>query len=421
MKLRTQKGTHALIGFFFLTICSPSLLAAPFPRVYLQTTATVVEPKGGIRLTWTTSNVSRCEARGDWYGPREINGGWNLNWLEKDHQYQLVCFGPGGTASDSVSITIGDPTAGTPPSTPPSTDPAPNPEPEPESPPTQTPPSPPSGSQPWVVLQSSAASVPVGGGIRLTWDSRNVTRCQAGGAWGGQREVDGGWNLNYLARTHTYSLTCTGPAGQTTDSITVYVGESAPGNTPSTGSGSENGSDGSSNPGTGEEESPSTQPTVALSISDTLIDPGGTTRLSWTSDDASYCRATGGPWSGNRGTSGSESSGAIYATTTFTIQCGDGDLTAVSMATVSVREEMTVRWRAPTENTDGTPLTDLAAYRIYYGSSSRSYSDFVEVRNPSATQHSFMIPSGSYLVAMTSLDSEGNESRFSNEVRLSTQ
>ena len=29
----------------------------------------------------------------------------------------------------------------------------------------------------------------------------------------------------------------------------------------------------------------------------------------------------------------------------------------------------TLSWDAPTSNTNGTPLTDLAGYRIYYGSS----------------------------------------------------
>src|SRR3989475_10884580 len=29
-----------------------------------------------------------------------------------------------------------------------------------------------------------------------------------------------------------------------------------------------------------------------------------------------------------------------------------------------------VSWTAPTTNTDGSPLTDLASYRVYYGASS---------------------------------------------------
>jgi hypothetical protein len=129
---------------FLLTALSAPSIAAPFPRVYLQTSATVVAPKGSIRLTWTTQNVSRCEARGDWYGRREVRGGWNLNGLERNHEYRLVCYGPGGTASDSVSVRIGSPEQST----------APPAKQEPEEPPPR-----PSGSQPAATLQASAASI----------------------------------------------------------------------------------------------------------------------------------------------------------------------------------------------------------------------------------------------------------------------
>ena len=419
MNSRILKTFSGLISLCLLLFISGNLTAAPLPRVYLQTSATVVPPGGSIRLTWTTSNVSRCEARGDWYGARDVNGGWNLNWLERNHEYQLICYGPGGSAMDSVSITVGDADKG---ATSPVSDDDTVEEPAPESDPdpVEPPPTAPSGDQPWVSLQSSDPSIPIGGSVRLTWESQNVSSCQAGGAWGGQKEVDGGWNLNNLYRTHTYELTCQGSGGQTSDSVTVYVGESAPGELPGSESGSGSDSGSGTDSGSDGGDLPSIQPTVALSVSDPLIDAGGTTRLSWSSSDASYCRAAGGPWSGNRGTSGSESSGAIYSTTTYTIQCSNGDLSAISMVTVAVREQMTVTWQAPTENTDGSPLTNLAGYRIYFGDSSRNYSDYVEVSDPQATQHTFSIPSGSYVVAMTSLDSEGNESVYSNEVRLST-
>ena len=78
-------------------------------------------------------------------------------------------------------------------------------------------------------------------------------------------------------------------------------------------------------------------------------------------------------------------------------------------------------WVAPTENVDGTPLTDLAGYRIYYGDSSRDYSDMADVVDPVVTTHSITLISGSYYVAMTALDADGNESAYSNEVVKITQ
>jgi hypothetical protein len=71
---------------------------------------------------------------------------------------------------------------------------------------------------------------------------------------------------------------------------------------------------------------------------------------------------------------------------------------------------------APTENVDGTPLTDLAGYRVYYGTSSRGYGNPVAVANPTQSSVEIPAPSGNYYVAMTALDAEGNESAYSNEV-----
>ena len=65
---------------------------------------------------------------------------------------------------------------------------------------------------------------------------------------------------------------------------------------------------------------------------------------------------------------------------------------------------------------DGTPLTDLAAYRIYYGSGSRSYDDFLDVTDPTATSYAVDVISGTYYVAMTAIDVDGNESAYSIEV-----
>ncbi len=33
----------------------------------------------------------------------------------------------------------------------------------------------------------------------------------------------------------------------------------------------------------------------------------------------------------------------------------------------------TLSWTPPTQNTDGSPLTDLAGYRVYWGTSSGNY------------------------------------------------
>ena len=86
------------------------------------------------------------------------------------------------------------------------------------------------------------------------------------------------------------------------------------------------------------------------------------------------------------------------------------------MLTVSVVSAVSLNWQAPTENVDGSSLTDLAGYRIYYGSGSRDYSDMIDVTNASAVTETLDLVSGDYYVAMTALDQDGNESAYSNEV-----
>lgn len=66
-------------------------------------------------------------------------------------------------------------------------------------------------------------------------------------------------------------------------------------------------------------------PTVSLSASPNPVTAGGTTQLTWSSTNAASCKASGGSWSGNLATSGSEQSPAVSTTTVFVVTCtGDG-------------------------------------------------------------------------------------------------
>ena len=86
------------------------------------------------------------------------------------------------------------------------------------------------------------------------------------------------------------------------------------------------------------------------------------------------------------------------------------------MTTVLVNGVMQLSWVAPTQNVDGTPLTNLAGYRVYYGTQSGTYSDSVDVNDASATQIGISAPMTPHYVAMTAIDADGNESTYSNEV-----
>jgi hypothetical protein len=88
----------------------------------------------------------------------------------------------------------------------------------------------------------------------------------------------------------------------------------------------------------------------------------------------------------------------------------------MQMVAVTSETNVSVSWVAPTQNVDGTALTDLAGYRIYYGSDSRVYEGMREVSDPAAASHSFPATSGDWYITMTALDRDGNESSFSNEI-----
>ncbi len=164
------------------------------------------------------------------------------------------------------------------------------------------------------------------------------------------------------------------------------------------------------------EESPQgLQPTANLSAADSLIDRGATTTLSWSSSDASGCAASGA-WSGDKNTSGSELVGPLTAAATFTLTCSGSGGNAVVMITVNVNGNMSLSWVAPTENVDGSALTDLAGYSVYFGDQSRIYLGSIDVNNANATSFNVSVPAGDYFVAMTARDGDGNESAYSNEV-----
>lgn len=77
---------------------------------------------------------------------------------------------------------------------------------------------------------------------------------------------------------------------------------------------------------------------------------------------------------------------------------------------------MSLSWTPPTQNTDGTALTDLAGYKFYYGQSSGSYSKTIRVDNGSISTYRIenLLPDTYYIVA-TALNSAGVESLYSNE------
>jgi Fibronectin type III domain len=87
-------------------------------------------------------------------------------------------------------------------------------------------------------------------------------------------------------------------------------------------------------------------------------------------------------------------------------------------ATVEPAGQIRLSWERPTTKADGTPLTDIAGYKIYYGLASQTYDFTKTVGNQTTYAISGLEPGRTYYFTVTAYDASGNESGFSNEVSV---
>jgi hypothetical protein len=85
--------------------------------------------------------------------------------------------------------------------------------------------------------------------------------------------------------------------------------------------------------------------------------------------------------------SGTPTAADVGTYTNITIGVSDGT-TSVSLSAFQIAVTQianggaTLSWVAPTENTNGTPLANLAGYQIYYGTSATAMTQTVQIANP---------------------------------------
>jgi len=118
--------------------------------------------------------------------------------------------------------------------------------------------------------------------------------------------------------------------------------------------------------------------------------------------------------------SGTPTAAQIGSYNNITISVSDGTakvslpafgIQVVATATGSV----TLSWTPPTQNEDGSPLSNLAGYKIYWGKSADSYTNSVTVNNPGlATYVVEQLTPAVWYFAITALSSNGAESGHSN-------
>src|SRR6187455_652235 len=104
----------------------------------------------------------------------------------------------------------------------------------------------------------------------------------------------------------------------------------------------------------------------------------------WATFDSTTGEISGTPEEADAGT---------YSGITLTVSDGTAQASlapfsiTVQAAFSNIEGRATLSWSPPTENTDGTALTDLASYRILYGRSPKNLSKVVHVPNPSVTNY----------------------------------
>lgn len=72
-------------------------------------------------------------------------------------------------------------------------------------------------------------------------------------------------------------------------------------------------------------------------------------------------------------------------------------------------------WQPPALNTDGSYITDLAAFRVYWGTTQGTYPQSAQIANVAAGTHTVTgLARGTWYFVVTALNAQGTESSYSN-------
>jgi hypothetical protein len=76
---------------------------------------------------------------------------------------------------------------------------------------------------------------------------------------------------------------------------------------------------------------------------------------------------------------------------------------------------ISLSWLPPTERDDGSPLTNLAGYKVYWGTAVDHYPNLASIPNPGIAAYVVdELPPGTYYLVATAYDAHGIESGYSN-------
>jgi hypothetical protein len=117
--------------------------------------------------------------------------------------------------------------------------------------------------------------------------------------------------------------------------------------------------------------------------------------------------------------SGTPTAGQVASYSNIQISVSDGTvttnlpsftITVVATATGSA----TLSWTPPTQNTDGSALTNLASYRVYWGTSQGNYTNSTTISSGLSSFVVEPLTPATWYFALTAVNSAGAESSYSN-------
>jgi hypothetical protein len=91
--------------------------------------------------------------------------------------------------------------------------------------------------------------------------------------------------------------------------------------------------------------------------------------------------------------------------------CSERSSTGSMTAPLAQQGTVTLVWVAPTDNTNGSPLTDLAGYHIHYGTNPDNLTQVIELAGTGNTEFELSgLTPGTYYFAITAYTTMGTES-----------
>jgi len=122
--------------------------------------------------------------------------------------------------------------------------------------------------------------------------------------------------------------------------------------------------------------------------------------------------------------SGTPTSSDVGTTSSIVISGTDGSATAslaafkinVTAPASQTADSVSLSWVAPTDNTNGTPVSDLAGYHIHYGTAADALDSVIDVPGAKTTAYEISnLTSGTYYFTVSAYNSMGVESAPSDE------